>query len=222
MRTTNAEKADKPTSMTEFKAFLDSFREFINNNRFEGIKVKITGVDIIYVSLINYLVRSQLLSIAISIIIVYFIIAYTFRSFVFGFFGLIPIIFGLFLNFGAMSYFNIPLDFITSMIASIAVGLGVDNSIHYLIRFSKTKHTLPLDERIGIALVNSGIPIFFTSFTLIAGFSVLLFSTFKPILYFGLLISLTMLGCLIGVILVLPAFIYYVKPEAIIKGRVKS
>jgi len=222
VRTTNAEKADKPTSMTEFKAFLDSFREFINNNRFEGIKVKITGVDIIYVSLINYLVRSQLLSIAISIIIVYFIIAYTFRSFVFGFFGLIPIIFGLFLNFGAMSYFNIPLDFITSMIASIAVGLGVDNSIHYLIRFSKTKHTLPLDERISIALVNSGIPIFFTSFTLIAGFSVLLFSTFKPILYFGLLISLTMLGCLIGVILVLPAFIYYVKPEAIIKGRVKS
>jgi len=206
-------------SATQFKEFLDDFRQFINENRFQGIDVEMTGVDLIYLSLIDYLVRSQLLSIAISIIIVFFIISYTFRSFVFGFFGLIPIIFGLFLNFGAMSYFNIPLDFITSMISSIAVGLGVDNSIHYLIRFSRTKHSLPLTERIREALVNSGIPIFFTSFTLISGFSVLLLSSFKPILYFGLLIAVTMIGCLIGVLLVLPALIYFVKPSSIIKRK---
>jgi len=206
-------------SASQFKDFLDDFRQFIDENRVQGIDVEITGVDLIYLSLIDYLVRSQLLSIAISIIIVFFIISYTFRSFTFGFFGLIPIIFGLFLNFGAMSYFNIPLDFITSMISSIAVGLGVDNSIHYLIRFSRTKHSLSLTERISAALVNSGIPIFFTSFTLISGFSVLLLSSFKPILYFGLLIAVTMIGCLIGVLFVLPAFIYFVKPSSIIKRK---
>lgn len=206
-------------SATQFKEFLDDFRQFINENPFQEINVEMTGVDLIYISLIDYLVKSQLLSIAISIIIVFFIISYTFRSFVFGFFGLIPIIFGLFLNFGAMSYFNIPLDFITSMISSIAVGLGVDNSIHYLIRFSRTKHSLPLTDRIRAALVNSGIPIFFTSFTLISGFSVLLLSSFKPILYFGLLIAVTMIGCLIGVLLVLPALIYFVKPSSIIKRK---
>ena len=206
-------------SASQFKDFLDDFRQFIDENRVQGINVEITGVDLIYLSLIDYLVRSQLLSIAISIIIVFFIISYTFRSFTFGFFGLIPIIFGLFLNFGAMSYFNIPLDFITSMISSIAVGLGVDNSIHYLIRFSRTKHSLSLTERISAALVNSGIPIFFTSFTLISGFSVLLLSSFKPILYFGLLIAVTMIGCLIGVLFVLPAFIYFVKPSSIIKRK---
>ncbi len=211
---------DREVTIPDLKQFVKSFKEFIKQNSFEGITVTLSGVDLIYVSLIDYLVRSQLTSIAISVIIVFFIIAYTFRSFVFGFFGLIPIIFGLLLNFGAMSYFNVPMDFITSMIASIAVGLGVDNSIHYLIRFSKTKHTLPLDERIKSALINSGIPIFFTSFTLVAGFCVLLFSSFKPILYFGLLISVTMLGCLIGVIFILPAFIYFIKPKAIIKGRI--
>lgn len=213
---------DKPVpKMPEFKRFIQDFRDYLKKNSFEGIYSEVSGVDLIYISLIDYLVRAQLLSIAISIIIVFLIIAYNFRSFLYGAFGLVPIIFGLLLNFGAMSYFNIPLDFITSMIASIAVGLGVDNSIHYLIRFTRTTHTLPLGERIRTALNISGIPIFFTSFTLIAGFSVLLFSSFKPILYFGLLISVTMLGCLIGVIFILPALIYFTKPEAIIKGRVE-
>lgn len=208
-------------AISAIKSFIEDFKTYIDENPYNGISVEMSGVDIIYISLIDYLVNSQLLSIAISIIIVFFIITYTFRSFVYGFFGLIPIIFGLLLNFGAMSYFHISLDFITSMIASIAVGLGVDNSIHYLIRFSNTKHGLPLHERIKTALINSGIPIFFTSFTLITGFSVLLFSNFKPIVYFGFLISVTMLGCLTGVIFVLPAFIYFIKPSAIIKGRIK-
>ncbi len=212
---------DKPVpTMPEFKQFIQDFRTYVKNHPFEGISPEISGVELIYVSLIDYLVRSQLLSIAISVIIVFFIITYTFRSFVYGAFGLIPIIFGLLLNFGAMSYFKIPLDFVTSMIASIAVGLGVDNSIHYLIRFARTRHNLPLDERIKVALTASGIPIFFTSFTLIAGFSVLLFSSFKPILYFGLLISVTMFGCLIGVIFILPALIYFTRPKAILKGRI--
>jgi hydrophobe/amphiphile efflux-3 (HAE3) family protein len=210
---------EEDPSLHEYKLFIDNFNEYIKNNKFDGIKVQMTGVDQIYVSLVDYLVRSQLLSIAISVIIVFIIITITFRSFVYGVFGLIPIIFGLLLNFGAMSYLRIPLDFITSMIASIAVGLGVDNSIHFLIRFSKTKHTLGLNERIKSALIASGIPIFFTSFTLIAGFSVLLFSSFKPILYFGLLISVTMLGCLIGVIFVLPAMVYCLKPRAIIESK---
>ncbi len=204
-------------TISDLKVFIKDFKTFVNDAPFAGIDVELAGVDLIYVSLVDYLVRSQLLSIFISVVIVFFIITFTFRSFVYGVFGLIPIIFGLLLNFGAMSYFKVPLDFITSMIASIAVGLGVDNSIHYLIRFTRTAHDLPLDERIKSALTTSGIPIFFTSFTLIAGFSVLLFSSFKPILYFGFLISVTMLGCLIGVIFILPAFIYFMKPKALIR-----
>jgi hydrophobe/amphiphile efflux-3 (HAE3) family protein len=211
----------KDPSVAELREFKREFQEYISNNPFKGVMVNSSGVDLIYVSLVDYTVRSQLMSIAISIIIVFFIISITFKSFVHGLFGLIPIIFGLLLNFGAMSYFRIPLDFITAMIASIAVGLGVDNSIHYLIRFTRTRHTLPLPERIREALINSGIPIFFTSFTLIAGFCVLLFSSFKPILYFGLLISVTMIGCFIGVIFVLPASLHFFKPKTIIEGRIE-
>jgi hydrophobe/amphiphile efflux-3 (HAE3) family protein len=210
---------EKEVTAHDLKKFLRDFHAFVGDNPHEGIKVHIAGVDLIYVSLVDYLVRSQLISILLSIIIVFIIIVITFRSLVFGFFGLIPIFFGLFLNFGTMSYFNVPLDFLTSMIASIAVGLGVDNSIHYLIRFTRTKHNLPLKERLKQALGITGTPIFFTSFTLIAGFTVLVFSNFKPILYFGLLISVTMLGCFIGVIFILPAFIYLVKPKAIIQGK---
>jgi hydrophobe/amphiphile efflux-3 (HAE3) family protein len=219
VRETNVNAQD-PT-IPQIKEFRREFDEYIKRNTFDGITVSMSGVDLIYVSLVDYTIRSQLLSISISILIVFFIISITFRSFTHGLFGLVPIIFGLLLNFGAMSYFKIPLDFITAMIASIAVGLGVDNAIHYMIRFTRTGHELPLGDRVRGALVNSGIPIFFTSFTLIAGFCVLLFSSFKPILYFGLLISVTMIGCLVGVILVLPAMVYWLKPKAIIEGRME-
>ncbi|MFW6181229.1 MAG: efflux RND transporter permease subunit, partial [Spirochaetota bacterium] len=214
--TVRSAKPGKRVTIAETREFVDRFHRFIEENPLPGISASIAGIDLIYVSLVDYLVRSQLISVALSVVIVFIIMAITFKSLTCGLFGLIPIVFGLLLNFAAMSYFNIALDFITSMIASIAVGLGVDNAIHYLIRFTKTDPDLPLEERIGRALTSSGIPIFFTSFTLIAGFSVLLFSSFKPILYFGLLISVTMLGCLIGVVFVLPALIYLLKPSGLV------
>jgi hydrophobe/amphiphile efflux-3 (HAE3) family protein len=219
VRETNVNSLD-PT-IAEMKEFKRAFEEYIHQNPYDGISVNISGVDLIYISLVNYTIRSQFISISLSIVIVFMIISVTFRSFAFGLFGLVPIVFGLLFNFGVMSYFGINLDFITAMIASIAVGLGVDNAIHYMIRFTRTSHEIPLAERIKGALVNSGIPIFFTSCTLIAGFCVMLFSSFKPILYFGLLISVTMIGCLIGVIVVLPAMIFWVKPKAIIEGRME-
>jgi predicted RND superfamily exporter protein len=211
-------KKGKIVTIPDMKDFLADFNRFVDNNPFPGMEVSIAGIDLVYLALVEYIVRSQLTSVILSMIIVFFIISLTFRSFAYGLFGLIPIAFGLLLNFATMSYFNIPLDFITSMIASISVGLGVDNAIHYLIRFTRTDHRDPLDLRVKSALSVSGIPIFFTSFTLVAGFMVLLFSSFKPILYFGLLISVTMLGCLIGVAVILPAFIYFLKPKAILDG----
>lgn len=220
--TVRSAKPGRNVTIPETRRFLNDFEQFIQDNPHPGLDVRIAGLDLIYLSLVNYLVRSQLVSLALSVITVFLIMVITFRSLAYGLFGLIPILFGLMLNFGAMSYFNIPLDFITSMIASIAVGLGVDNAIHYLIRFSRTDQSAPLSKRIGSALTGSGIPIFFTSLTLIAGFSVLLFSSFKPILYFGLLISVTMLGCLMGVIFVLPAVLYALRPWGMIGKKAVS
>jgi predicted RND superfamily exporter protein len=200
------------------KAFLKEFEAFAAENRFDGISAELSGTDIVFVSLVDYLVRNQLVSIVLSLVVVFLIVAVSFRSIVYGVYSLLPIVFGLLLNFAAMSYFRISLDFITAMISSIAVGMGVDNSIQYLIIFSRTEHGLPLDERLKLALADSGVPIFFSALTLIAGFTVLLFSSFKPILYFGLLINVTMIGCLIGHLFILPAFICLTKPKAIVAG----
>jgi hydrophobe/amphiphile efflux-3 (HAE3) family protein len=204
---------------SEMKTFMKDFNEFAAENKFEGISVELSGTDIVFVSLVDYLVRNQLISIAMSLVVVFLIVAVSFRSIVYGLYSLIPIVFGLLLNFAAMSYFRISLDFITAMISSIAVGMGVDNSIQYLITFSRTEHGLPLDDRLELALADSGVPIFFSALTLIAGFAVLFFSSFMPILYFGLLINVTMIGCLVGHLFILPAFICLTKPKAIVKGR---
>jgi hydrophobe/amphiphile efflux-3 (HAE3) family protein len=202
----------------QLKAFLKEFDKYNAENKFEGISVELSGTDIVFVSLVDYLVRNQLISIALSLVVVFLIVAVSFRSIVYGVYSLIPIVFGLLLNFAVMSYFRISLDFITAMISSIAVGMGVDNSIQYLITFSRTAHDLSLGDRLKLALVESGVPIFFSALTLIAGFTVLLFSSFKPILYFGLLINVTMIGCLVGHLFILPAFICLTKPKAIVSG----
>jgi hypothetical protein len=198
----------------DIKIFQKDFDDFLAENARDDIKVELSGTDIVFVSLVDYLVRNQLVSIALSLFVVFLIVALSFRSVVYGVYSLVPIVFGLLLNFAVMSYFRISLDFITAMISSIAVGMGVDNSIQYLIVLSRTGHGKPLQ----LAMAESGVPMFFSALTLIAGFTVLLFSSFKPILYFGLLINITMIGCLIGHLFLLPAFISLTKPRAIVAG----
>jgi len=114
---------------------------------------------------------------------------------------------------GVMGLAGIPLDIMTITIAAITVGMGVDNSIHYIHRF---RHELQWDGNYIAAMHRShqtiGRALTYTAVTVIMGFSILALSNFIPSIYFGLLTSLAMAAAMLGSLTLLPALILLFKP----------
>ncbi|MHC4500170.1 MAG: MMPL family transporter, partial [Planctomycetota bacterium] len=110
-------------------------------------------------------------------------------------------------------WLNMPLDMMTITIAAISVGIAVDDTIHYIHRFKrefeKDRRYLPAMHRCHGSI---GHAMYYTSVTIIIGFSILALSNFIPSIYFGLLTSLAMLIALIAALTLLPQMLILVKP----------
>jgi len=115
--------------------------------------------------------------------------------------------------FGFMGWFKIPLDIMTITIAAIAVGIGVDNTIHYIHRFIK-EYDKEHDYLIAVEKSNNsiGYAMYYTSMTVMIGFSILVLSNLVPTIYFGLLTMVVMFSALIADILLLPKLFVLLKP----------
>jgi signal transduction histidine kinase len=111
-----------------------------------------------------------------------------------------------------MGWFGIHLSMVTSLIASIAIGLAVDDTIHYLYRYNREfKKDLDKDRSLRDSIAHVGRPVLFTTISIGLGFAVMLFSSFEPTSIFGLLMVITMLAAVIGDLLILPALMLNVE-----------
>jgi predicted RND superfamily exporter protein len=121
---------------------------------------------------------------------------------------MVPNILPLLLNFGLMGLLHIPLDVGTVMIASLALGIAVDNTIHMVVVFRRFRETgSPSGEALEQTLLKKGRPILHISMVVCAGFLVLAFSSFLPMAWFGVLTALTFLWALGGDLILLPALL---------------
>ncbi|MGM0602315.1 MAG: MMPL family transporter [Bacillota bacterium] len=166
----------------------------------------------------NLIVSSQTRSIMISFIIVFLIVAISFRSIIAGLYGIIPLAFSLIINFGLMGHLGIRLDVGTAMVASIAIGIGVDYTIHFLHSYHaeriKENDLHLVTQR---TLTTTGKAIIFNAISVAAGFLVLLFSNFYPLIYLGFLIAVTMVTSSIASLTILPLLLNLFKPQFISK-----
>jgi len=130
------------------------------------------------------------------------------RSVTLGLLGLAPNILAAMVILAFMGFTGISLDMMTITIAAIVIGIGVDDAIHYLHRF---KEEIDAGVNVTDAVVAShgsiGSALYFTSLTVIIGFSILAFSNFIPTIYFGLLTALAMVLALLANLTVLPALL---------------
>lgn len=183
---------------------IDSYLE--NNFNSEGFETKLVGTPKIMMRLMEKILDSQMMSLLLSIIIVVVIVSLLFASISTGLLCALPLFFTVGINFGLMGYFGIPLDVSTAMIASIAIGIGVDYSIHFVSRYNREmKRGKDKVEALTITTSTTGRGIFFNAVTLMLGFGVLLLSSFYAITIFGLLISLTMLISSLAALTLIPA-----------------
>ncbi len=182
--------------------------QYLNHTLPSPYTYKITGESDIFIALSEYVIKGQMMSLVFCLCAVCTIITLLFKNMKAGLISLIPISFAVIMNFGIMGWFHINLDTATAIIASITIGIGVDDTIHFLntYRFFKAQG-LQTDDAIIKTLSISGKAIIYTSVALIFGYSVLMVSNFKPLIFFGLLTMITMVATTIGALAILPATI---------------
>ena len=169
---------------------------------------QITGEPTLLVALSDYVVHGQLSSLAFCLIAVGLIVVLLFKNWKSGLLALIPLSFAVTVNFGIMGWFGISLDTATAIIASVAIGIGIDDTIHFLNTYRHFRTTdMPRDEAIRNTLAISGKAITYTSVALVLGFSVMIVSNFKPLVLVGILTAVTMIATTIGALVILPSVI---------------
>ena len=186
-------------------SILDESEEHLGKN---NISYELWGYDLEYLHLAETVSKDQFKSTAISIVLVLIIATFFFKSFLYGLLTLIPLLSGIMLNFTFMVITGIPLDVTTMMVTSVAIGVGVDDAIHYLLQFKKQ---LLLGGTIEEVIVRcgkiSGRPIALTTISIVGGLMVLTLASFKGIFYFGTLVSFTLTFAMIGTLVILPAIL---------------
>ncbi|MBW2594779.1 MAG: MMPL family transporter [Deltaproteobacteria bacterium] len=202
------EKEDYHVGTTEISRIADDIATHLGKTLPEGASYAISGFPMMNVKLVHYIVTGQMQSLFLSLLVVGLIVALLFRQIKAGPLALIPMSVAVIINFGIMGWLHINLDMATSVIAAITIGIGVDDTIHFLNTFRHNRaRGLSVDETIRRTLAVSGKAILFTSLALVFGFSVLMTSNFLPIALFGILTATTMINTTIGALLVLPSVI---------------
>jgi len=193
---------------SKVKSILGEIESHLTATLPDNYSFAVTGYPAIEVQLAHYVVTGQLLGLVLSLGIVALVIMFLFKKIAAGPLALIDMGVTIIINFGIMGWFGISLDMITSVIATITIGIGVDDTIHFLNTYRHNKHKdISNSEAIEKTTFVAGKAIVFTSLALTAGFLVLVTSSFQPIILFGLLIALTMVNTTIGSILLIPSAI---------------
>ena len=180
---------------------------------FEDEQVELTGILVMYNNVLQSLFQSQILTLGVVMFAIMLMFLVLFRSLKIAFICIIPNAIAAVFVLGIMGWLGIPLDIMTITIAAISVGIGVDNTIHYMHRFKREFPRFGNYRDTMFFCHNSiGRAMYFTSMTIIAGFSILALSNFIPTIVFGLLTSLAMLVALIGSLTLLPQLLITFKP----------
>ncbi|HAB55338.1 MAG TPA: hypothetical protein DCE61_02895, partial [Cellvibrionales bacterium] len=176
-------------------------------------RYRFTGMLVLYNNLLQSLFVSQILTLGLVFIAITAMLVVLFQSFNLALIGIVPNLMAALLVLGGMGWAGVPLDMMTITIAAISIGIGVDNTIHYVHRF---KREFKLDGDYIATMYRChgsiGRAMYYTSITIIFGFSILALSNFKPSIYFGLLTGVAMLSALLGSLLLLPKLLLLFKP----------
>ncbi|MEQ8910372.1 MAG: MMPL family transporter [Vicingaceae bacterium] len=171
--------------------------------------VQYTGTSVVWLKGTDYLVRNLFLSLGIAIVLIAIIMAFLFSSARMVVVSLIPNLLPLVFTAGIMGYFGISIKPSTILIFSIAFGISVDDTIHYLAKYRQelSMHSLNLREACLLALRETGVSMIYTSIVLFFGFGVFTASEFGGTVALGLLVSITLLIAMASNLVLLPSLI---------------
>jgi len=200
------------SSSQDFLNLRQRILEYAEANFSKDYTWDVTGFGIVISASSHLLTSGQVKSLSLTMVVVFGIMFLLFLSSKVGLVAIVPNLFPIIINFGIMGWLGIELSMFTSLIASIAIGLAVDDTIHYLVRYNK-EFRKDLDDRkaLQVTLRHIGRPIIYTTITISIGFSILAFSSFQPTAVFGMMMMITMLSALVGDLILLPSLMLHVE-----------
>lgn len=174
--------------------------------------VEATGLYVLLTFLIESLLRDQVVSFVLAAIGITLMMTLAFRSLWVGLVALLPNLFPIVLVIGTMGWLGLPVNIATAMIASVSLGLTVDSSIHYISGFRRARASGD-DVATALERTHTGVgrAVVLANLALVVGFSVLTLSHFIPLVYFGILVSVAMLGGLAGNLVLLPVLLAWLE-----------
>ena len=188
-------------------------RDLVEKLGFEERDVIVSGLLVLYNNMLQSLFKSQIKTIGVVMLGIAIMFLVLFRSIILSIIGILPNLLGAGVVLGVMGWAKIPMDMMTITIAAITIGIAVDNGIHYIYRFREEyAHTHDYVETLHVCHSNIGKAVFYTTMTIIFGFSILVFSNFIPTIYFGVLTASAMFIALLAALTVLPKLILLWKP----------
>lgn len=180
----------------------------------DNTSVQVSGAMVLYNNLLQSLIVSQVDSFGFVVLALFIVFCIIFRSIKLAAIAIISNLIPLCAVFGVMGALGIPLDIMSITIAAISIGIGVDDIIHYIHRLKIELRSRNVAEAIKASHASIGYAMYYTSFAIILGFSIMVTSNFIPTIYFGLLTDLVMIMMLLGALVLLPTLIktfYHVK-----------
>ena len=180
----------------------------------EGYKVEFTGSGQMEYVMTNMIVSSQMTSLLLSLLSVFIIISISFRSGWAGLLGAVPLAFTILLNYMVMGFAHINLDLITSIIASVAIGVGIDYTIHFLETFRNERALSDdMDTVLKNTFTKTGSGIVTNALAIGLGFLVLCFSQFVVLRYIGILVAIVMFSSSMLAMTVIPGVLRLTDPK---------
>ena len=181
----------------------------------ERYNVEMTGKALIFQKGTNYLVKNLIISLGLAIFLIALIMAWMFRSFKMILVSLIPNLLPLLVTAGLMGFLGVPIKPSTILVFSIAFGISVDDTIHFLAKYRQElkANNWKIKRSVYAALRETGVSMFYTSIVLFFGFSVFMISSFGGTVALGGLVSATLLFAMLSNLLLLPSLLLSLQKE---------
>jgi len=199
---------DVPTERMEEieKSMLDKIKKIFPKDRFN---VYVTGKALLFLKGTKYLVKNLVLSLSLAILLIALFMAYLFRSFRMIVISLIPNLLPLAITAGIMGFVGVPIKPSTILVFSIAFGISVDDTIHFLAKYRQelSANNWRIQKSVYAALRETGVSMFYTSIVLFFGFSVFTISSFGGTVALGALVSATLLFAMLANLILLPSLL---------------
>ncbi len=213
----------KTNSTQEVGYILKDFENYAKKNLPAGYVMEATGEGEMEYVMTNLVVSSQTTSLLLSLALVFIIIMISFKSVLAGLIGIIPLAFTIILNYMVMGYTGIKLDLITSIIASVAIGVGIDYTIHFMTEYKSLRiNNDNLEYCTRETFRSSGAGIITNAIAVGLGFLVLTFSKFVVLRYIGILVAIVMFTSSSLAMTIIPGLFNLYDPNFLHPGKPKA